>query len=49
MSDYQYLLDYVLTVDDVEDWCRAMAEVIRPIDPIVPWYEGSHRAADEEI
>jgi hypothetical protein len=52
MSDYQYLLDYPVTVENAEEWCGAMAECLGPIT----WpeehfngpYQGSHRA-DEEI
>ncbi len=43
MSDYQYLLDYPVTVDNAEEWVGAMAELLDRSE-----YQGSHRA-DEEI
>ena len=43
MSDYQYLYDYPVTVENVEEWVCAMAELLDRSE-----YEGSHRA-DEEI
>ena len=43
MSDDQYVRDYPVTVDNAEEWCRAMEEII--LDEIFgEGYSGQHRS-----